>query len=1707
MKTRKRFRRVTAFILMLMLIMTSIPGITFAAEEVLTDPAAEVISVEEETEEESNQQNLEAPTGELAETVEVLVTISVEGEFKLGCDGATGLICVPMEVEKGSTVADVLQKAHELYHEDGLSACEYNGTSFSKFWGQNTYNIGYFNNGMMVMDTTAEVKDGDQIEGTIYKDFLTDLYTRFCETEMNVKEDQMFSVTLKHNVITTSDWKGGMMSGASADIPLEDATILIGNETSHNIPSDNSKGIVTDKNGQAVLSFEKAGTYYLSALKEGEILIPSNCKVIVEEGLSDDEKQQCVAADKEALTFDGIKGGNEALNQIKEPLNLIQTGQSGETFIRWSCSDSSVILKDGSVKRSFTEDKTVQLTATVSYGEYFEEKVFSVTIKAYSEQEIQDTLNAVITNLPDSIEVVEWNGEVKQDTNIIDFIEEKVRKQNLDIQVAGTCDPLLQTQIQEDGTIVYGEEAIENQEVSFTLSLGDTQKEYKIPVTVPKRAVTKQEVLSGNWLTFDLWKGKNLSQNEIKTMIYLPKEDPLNCYTETTWESSHPAVTKIEKYAVNGAYETTIYRPAVGEKDVSVTLTAIIKPSPSWDYGMAPKGPMPVPSETKKTFQIVIPAVTEEEEQQADDLLNEAIQLFSMDDITVRGTKEKADLNNLTYSINDIPYNWNYVDEDENFKEAYREIQVMWTSENLGVKEVTSGAEITRTNADQTGDIVLTLFYLGCNVEKRFPAIVKAFTEEDAEAENTVLREVQDALTFDVIKEINVDAENVKSNLKKVEAAVKGESGIEFQEASKYHHIGANIIWKSSNPNVITDGLEVYPQFEETDVTLTATLTSPRFKNYAGVQTFEKTFSIKVVKSDKVVFLNNFATNIANDYAAKDVGFWKETETDWWNIVAFQAYKRAFPESQSEISKEAKQAYVNKTIYNLTQLKDQASTDANTYVATILSMNALGYDPTRLWTINRAKINTVTGLKQISVEEAKQGYYNTIAPYVVLSLSQGNYDASNVIEENIAYMLEMLDDESTWAWGVDGPAMLLQGLIPYYDREDVKIAVDKNLIKISEKQGENGSFGGVGSDAMVIIALAQLGINPYTDTRFIKNNQSVVDGLLNYKTEDLKGFIFDGKYNLYATKQGFMALVAAKQVMDLHKPFNVYDFSAGEKTEIYATEAGGGEEKPSEPIGEKEIKVYFTLKSDSGTWISKTPVTVKSDATVYHVFTKVLDDKGFTYEGASRGYVSSITNKSGTTLEEFSKGPNSGWLYKVNEELPLISLTKYDLSEGDSIVYYYTKDWTKDEKAVEAAGGKNNIGIIEETEKGSAIGKTEVEASIDKNNHATAAISTEEISKAIDTIIKAAEKKKNLRKEVQIIVKTDRKAVSIETKLPKTSLLELKKHVDMLTVQTPIADLNLSKENLSHITRNINGDLKLTVAKVDYAQLETISKAEKAEFEKEIGNRPILDFHMSVGDKIISDFKEEIQVSMPYEASASEDLNSLIIYYINDHGQLEIIKDCQYDENKKTITFLTNHFSNYAVGYKKIVFKDAEKHWAKNPITFLAAREVVSGKGVNTFAPNDNITRAEFAQILYGMENPKNIDAAKAAETFKDVKATDWYAKAVAWAYDNEVVKGQKDIDGKMNFAPNAKITRQDMAVMIQNYQSKVIKRELAVVKKEIVFTDQQKIAAYAKTAVSQLQKSGIINGKTATTFNPKDNATRAESAVIISALIKNNIE
>ncbi len=179
---------------------------------------------------------------------------------------------------------------------------------------------------------------------------------------------------------------------------------------------------------------------------------------------------------------------------------------------------------------------------------------------------------------------------------------------------------------------------------------------------------------------------------------------------------------------------------------------------------------------------------------------------------------------------------------------------------------------------------------------------------------------------------------------------------------------------------------------------------------------------------------------------------------------------------------------------------------------------------------------------------------------------------------------------------------------------------------------------------------------------------------------------------------------------------------------------------------------------------------------------------------------------------------------------------------------------------------------------------------------------------------------------------------------------------------------------------------------------------------------------------------------------------------------------------------------------KKESFTDlAGCEWAKDAITALHEKKIISGKAEGVFDPNGTVKREEFAKMIvltFGIETGVGTD-------FSDVAKSEWYYTYVAAAAQNGIIGGM----GDGSFGTGLNITRQDMAVMI--YRAAEKSGILKKVDKDLSFTDTSEIAPYALDAVNVLSSAGVINGTPEGAFMPESSATRAQAAKMIYEIVK----
>ena len=249
----------------------------------------------------------------------------------------------------------------------------------------------------------------------------------------------------------------------------------------------------------------------------------------------------------------------------------------------------------------------------------------------------------------------------------------------------------------------------------------------------------------------------------------------------------------------------------------------------------------------------------------------------------------------------------------------------------------------------------------------------------------------------------------------------------------------------------------------------------------------------------------------------------------------------------------------------------------------ILALTAIGKDVT-----NVGGHNLLKGLDNMAYVQT-QGINGPI--FTLIALDSHNYPTmGDVTREKLIQVIlaaQLTDggwDLSAENADTDMTAMAIQALAPYYKtNETVKAAVDKALEALSALQRNDGGFGSWGtvnseSCAQVIVALTALGIDPAKDSRFVKNDLTVLDALASfYVTGGGFKHVADKGRDGMATEQGYYAL--ASYYRFLNGQTSLYDMSD-------VTVQTGGSNTPA--TGDTGVLV----------WVIALPVTILAAALV-----------------------------------------------------------------------------------------------------------------------------------------------------------------------------------------------------------------------------------------------------------------------------------------------------------------------------------------------------------------------------------------------------------------------------------------------------------------------------------------------------------------------------
>lgn len=232
---------------------------------------------------------------------------------------------------------------------------------------------------------------------------------------------------------------------------------------------------------------------------------------------------------------------------------------------------------------------------------------------------------------------------------------------------------------------------------------------------------------------------------------------------------------------------------------------------------------------------------------------------------------------------------------------------------------------------------------------------------------------------------------------------------------------------------------------------------------------------------------------------------------------------------------------------------------------------------------------------------------------------------------------------------------------------------------------------------------------------------------------------------------------------------------------------------------------------------------------------------------------------------------------------------------------------------------------------------------------------------------------------------------------------------------------------------------------------------------------------------------ETVSISLPIDINVK---NSLVgLYSLAQNGSAHFVT------SKKTNTSINaqvNPNGQYLLlEYTKTYADVIKGHWAASIIGELSAQHVIQGIDDTHFAPEQQVTRAEFVAMIVRKLRLQ----ATGTSSFSDVSRTSGYAEAVIAAQNAGIVNGTSST----KFGPNDTISRQEMAtIVIRAYE--YLHGELSL-DDQYNFKDMTNADDWALESLQKAKKIGLMNGYVNGYFRPLEKATRAESAKLINMI------
>lgn len=1129
------------------------------------------------------------------------------------------------EATQDPTVLDAVVAAHvEKYKEafTAETADDYMNASLSTVFEDTGY-AGHVINSEYSSDYASEavLKNGDRVDTFLYSASYGDYYASFFQEDIIVKSlladvGTPLSFTAKGFYL--------MSFGEATLFPLTELSIgTVGEDGTFT-----DKGIVTGADGSFSVSFDTAGTYVLATKGAwgATPVVPAWCIVTVNASMSPEEQAEYIRQDKEALTLPAEAIGN---------LILPVMGASTKTTISWASSDPAVISVDGTVIKQAAQQE-VTLTATIRCGKAEPQtKEFAVTVPALSAEEITAKMTAAKKALTAAaLAPVEYSGldggsypyegSVPVDTNILTKARGLVDNAAPGVKVSLAQDFTSNTYFSETGEITYPESyGTYYADISFVLSFG-SEEDVAVKVfsiKIPKRATTKAEDFAAEMAKVTeaiVLNGQEAAN--VTASLKLPVGSSFGI--EIDWSSNHPAIEIQTGSSSSTGRLHKVTRPALGEGDAAVTLTA------AFDYGEWSKahgsceaGPMPDLAERSLSFIVTVPAYTAEEWQALKEEVDAALDTAVIKVFGVHGDLDPAaDLTAVTENLM-LPNISGFT--------------TVWTSghPNITAPTYSTGkAVVTRPlDQDTTGTVTLSLTKNGYTATKDVTITVKARTAQEL-ADNIAARLIRDGIGSDgnspwfaanlgAYAAQNPDKPTLTQEQKDsyVSYIIKTAKG-KLTDAATLSKaiISLKALGIDASKLVTAEGTELN-LIESLTALVDDTAAQAGKKGAYDIYTLP--YVLIALQQDE-----SYATQEQLDNLIASALLQKVGESAWGYdgvapvALALAPYYESNPEVKEALDNVTSVEYLA-TYQGDTGAMGTSKPNANSTGLALMGLAALGKNP---------------------ADYVKNGN----------SLLDGLLLLSN--EKNDYFLYSDKENASATEQGLRG----LLSAIGFTTAGEAYRLYDFSANESNPAEeswlGSPVSLSVIPSDAAIKVTAGGTKQTP------------VSAGLYD---------LLKGDYSYAISKDGYQettgtftvseedATTHASQKMSFSLLPNESSEAAEISVQVYVKIHDAG------ACGNS-----YTYKNNSSAYsdLAGTPITLslKKGSSVFLALHEALTQAGIDYSEKSYGYIDQIGD-----LSEFDHGANSGWLYRVGSVTPNVGCRDYTLNQNSTVTWFYTDDY------------------------------------------------------------------------------------------------------------------------------------------------------------------------------------------------------------------------------------------------------------------------------------------------------------------------------------------------------------------------------------------------------------------------------------------------